>query len=205
MGSTQNPSQDPRRDRYKKWKAIRNPKVTLAHIPSPIHPYICFALQTDCSIIRLHGKRGGWWWRDSVPPQFFHLQGRSPAMQKECFVVSSLVPIPNSREGIRMPSLSQVSTMVRFTKFNWSGLYDLNTIIIIEDNGNGAKEKKKSLWAKQTAQKVTPTQVFCWIEGREEKKEGGRKGEKEGETNPYSDRETIKPRHEIVIRVKPEG
>lgn len=139
-------------------------------------------------------------------------QESSHAKKKKCFVVSSLVPIPNSREGIRMPSLSQVSTMVQFTKFSWSGLYDSNTIIIIEDNGNGAKEKKKSLWAKQTAQKVTPTQVFCWIEGREEKKEGGRKGEKEGETNPnifgglpYSDREMIQPRHEIVTGVKPEG
>lgn len=83
---------------------------------------------------------------------------------------------------IRLPSLSRVSTMTQFAKFRWSGLCSSNAIS--GDIGEGAKEKGESLWAKQTAQKVTSTQAFFWIEGRKGKKEEGRKGGKERGTNP---------------------
>lgn len=66
--------------------------------------------------------------------------GQKCSHAKRIPVVSSLVSISNSREGVRMPSLSRVSTAVQFTNFSWSQLYDLNTIT--RDNEKGQKRRK---------------------------------------------------------------
>ena len=54
---------------------------------------------------------------------------------------------------------------------------------VIGDTEKGTKEKGESLWAEQTAQKVTPTQALCGTEEMEEKKEGRR--EDESKASPW--------------------